>query len=153
MTVQDILDHVYRVERPQRIEMLSIILKSPKVKYLNNRQVWKVIINIWTDTEFPSLSIDLWKQIFSVRKVPPHLTKCLSEEMTVYRGGEPDGISWTLDKEKGEWFSNRSEMMTRLKQPLCSMRVKRDDVLFFTDERNENEVVIFPTNQRVEYLN
>jgi len=148
LTVEEISSLQWIIERPYRPIMLLDILKSERSKHLNNRQVWKLINDTWIDQEMNSSGRNVWKQIFSLRKVPPHFIKHLPNEMTVYRGGEPDGFSWTLSRETGEWFSQRFGQDL----PLCSMKVKKEDILFFTNDREESEVIVFPTTQQVEYL-
>jgi hypothetical protein len=66
----------------------------------------------------------------------------LPKSVTIYRGCQKDvnenGISWTLDKDRAEWFA------TRFKQEglvLEKTILKRDIIAVFTG-RSESEVVI-----------
>jgi hypothetical protein len=136
------------IERPYRPLTLLELLKSQKLSHLTDEEVWKLIEDIWIDGEMNSSNRQLWEKIFSIRKVPSSLTKHLPNEMVVYRGGNPDGLSWTLSKEQGLWFANRFDEDL----PLCSMKIKKEDVLFFTDKREEDEVIVLANDNPVEFL-
>jgi len=136
------------IERPYRPLTLLELLKSQKLSHLTDEEVWKLIEDIWIDGEMNSSNRQLWKEIFSIRKVPSSFLKHLPDEMVVYRGGNPDGLSWTLSKEQGLWFANRFDEDL----PLCSMKIKKENVLFFTDKREEDEVIVLANDNPVEFL-
>ena len=64
--------------------------------------------------------------------------------VTIYRGvGSEeyrDGISWTLDREKAEWFA------TRFTEDgvVYSAKVKSNDILYYISDRGEKEVIVDP---------
>ena len=136
------------IEQPYRPLILLELLNSQKLSYLTDEEVWKLIEDIWIDGELNSSNRILWKMIFSSRKVPSSFLKGLPNEMVVYRGGNPDGLSWTLRKEQGLWFANRFDEDL----PLCSMKIKKKDVLFFTNKREEDEVIVLANDNPVEFL-
>ena len=67
------------------------------------------------------------------------------EELTVYRGGaepieEAAGyLSWTLDESVARFFQTRLEAIE--KRNLYSGKIKPRDVIAYTDEREEREVI------------
>lgn len=78
-------------------------------------------------------------------------------ELTIYRGNlgenEPAGISWTLSKEKAAWFSYyllspRAAFLGIYKKDgiptVWQAKVKKEHVLGYFTERNEQEVVVDP---------
>lgn len=69
----------------------------------------------------------------------------LPETFTVYRGvtpgHNPDGMSWTRERDKAEWFANRFGEGYILKGT-----AKKEDVLAFFSRRGEEEVVIEAKN-------
>lgn len=71
----------------------------------------------------------------------------LPEEFTVYRGmgdkSSRDGISYTLDQEKAQWFADRPPSEHGY---VLSGTAKKEDVLAFFNRRNESEVLIEPKN-------
>lgn len=76
-------------------------------------------------------------------------TSALPEELTVWRGtagldhhAAADGLSWTTSRPMACWFAMRHA--SSLGSSLVLRRVvHRSEVAFFTNERNEAEVVIF----------
>ena len=69
----------------------------------------------------------------------------LPETFTVYRGvtpgHNPDGMNWTREYDKAEWFSNRFGEGYVLKGT-----AKKEDVLAFFSRRGEEEIVIEAKN-------
>ena len=67
--------------------------------------------------------------------------KNLPDTFTVYRGvtpeGNPDGMSWTREYDKAEWFSNLFG-----KGYILEGTASKKDVLAFFSRRREEEVVI-----------
>ena len=82
-----------------------------------------------------------WKQVFKLRPTIPSLTKGLPVKFTIYRAGDPSGMSWTLKKKTADWFANRMQLCG-VWVPICERRIKRIEVLFYTNRRNEHEVVL-----------
>ncbi|EOW9283507.1 TPA: hypothetical protein PX772_002841 [Vibrio cholerae] len=61
------------------------------------------------------------------------------EVLTVYRGGELDGWSWTTNPEVASRFAGYN------KTPMYTMQIKASDVVCkIGDDRNESEVIINP---------
>ena len=56
-------------------------------------------------------------------------------------------MSWTLDKEKAEWFANRTKLVTKAvykiedKTEVFEMTISKSDVILYTDERQEKEII------------
>lgn len=71
--------------------------------------------------------------------------KGLPDIVTIYRGVRSEdykyGFSWTLSKSKAEWFATRFERDTPI---LLKTTVSREDILCYTDNRNEREIIIDP---------
>lgn len=67
--------------------------------------------------------------------------KNLPESFTIYRGvtpgRNPDGMSWTREYDKAEWFANRFGEGYILEEI-----ANKKDVLAFFSRRSEEEVVI-----------
>ena len=81
-----------------------------------------------------------------------HQLAALPERVTVYRGvnaySEPSGLSWTLDRERAEWFARR--FPERPDYPglvfsyVITGRVLRGRIIALFNARQESEVVVFP---------
>jgi hypothetical protein len=75
--------------------------------------------------------------------------EALPLRLWIYRGGTPHGFSWTLSREKAYWFANRFSTVG-LGQPVYALPINREEVIWCSDERGEEEVVILPFNLRYE---
>jgi hypothetical protein len=85
--------------------------------------------------------------LFGLIPTIKRLTKPLPKgKFTIYRGGHPDGDSWTLDQQKAEWFANRFPWSGG---KVYEKTVTSDQVLFYTDERDEKEVLLKTILQKV----
>ena len=81
--------------------------------------------------------------------------KNLDDEVSIYRGVYVDedqelelvdkriGISWSLDKEKGEWFGNRFQSSKRTGY-LLETKIEKRFILFYINDMKENEVILDP---------
>ena len=112
---KDISSYLWLHERAYRVQSILDALedwwKPSKKEY------WEVIANVWTDTENVYENHLAWEQLLFLEFSDSHLmmdeedTKFFNElpnTITIYRGGIDDkGYSWTLDKDKAEWFANR----------------------------------------------
>lgn len=103
------------------------------------------IEELWTASEFPHHQFETWVELFKWHSGQ----KCFKDtpvpdgRFKVYRGGDEElGFSWTIDKEQAEWFVNRHHLMGDEHSFLREMLIKREDVLFYTDERGEKEIVL-----------
>ncbi len=74
---------------------------------------------------------------------------------TIFRGVAGEGLcrrvrglSWTLDFKQAFWFANRSACSFNLANPaVYRAQVSADDVYFFDNDRNEQELVILPSRR------
>lgn len=69
----------------------------------------------------------------------------LPEKVTIYRGIRDEkyikGFSWTVSKDKGIWFAKRFDTDNQI---LLETVIDKKDILCYTDERDEKEVIINP---------
>ena len=132
------------VEKPFFDEELVYLINNHKIE-ISDEEYWDLVKGIWSRQELNTdgTRIKNWKKIFSHRPSLPSLTDGLPDSFTAYRAGNPDGFSWTLDKETAEWFHNRfkSEFGNI---PFLTKQFTKEDVTFYTNDRNEQEVVIIP---------
>lgn len=72
----------------------------------------------------------------------------LDDEILVYRGysrdGTPDGWSWTTDHLIGLWFARRFTYDNVTQQHLIVGKVRKDDVIAYSQGRGESEVIVDP---------
>lgn len=138
--------YVWLHERPYRLQAFEEIQEN-----LGDREYWSLLGEIWTDTENAWANLDLWREFFSSDRGEREYLMDWDEQMafasladtvTVYRGCQEgineNGISWTLKREKAEWFATRLKKEGIVLEKEIS---KRDIIAVFTG-RNEFEVVI-----------
>ena len=136
---------VYLHERPYRLEaFLAIADKLPDEKY------WSLLSSIWTDTENAWQNLETWKSLFnSDRPKSERLMdwdeqlalSSLADTVKVYRGCQKgineEGISWTLKRDKAEWFANRFSK----DGIVLEKEISKSDIIAVFTGRNEFEVI------------
>ena len=133
--------NLWMVERAFRQTYLLSYLKE-NAKTLTKEKINELIIDLWEDTESPGNSKKTWNEIFTF--LTPSLldrSELPESEFKIYRGGELNGRSWTLSKEKGEWFAERFNELYE-DYLFYEKTITADDVLFYTNGRDEQEVVL-----------
>lgn len=70
------------------------------------------------------------------------LPMLLAETFTIYRGGNKNGFSWTLDRDVAIDADAGHRAWYGESEGVHEMQVTRDQVLFYTDSRQEKEVLI-----------
>lgn len=136
--------------------------------YLDDREYWDSVRNIWTGSELLSDDESLWRFILSARSshellLTPYnrqlLWTKLPSEVTIYRGFSvcyQDGLSWTLSRKTAEFFAEYSADGPRRcslfgPQPdvvpqIVTGQCRSCDIIAIFSDRKEREVVIFPEN-------
>ena len=84
----------------------------------------------------------------------------LPNELTIWRGirvedeldEENIGFSFTLDKEKAEWFAKRFSQDGRGTPMLIEAKVKKDKILSVFLNRGEEEVLVSPDNINIKEI-
>jgi hypothetical protein len=145
----DDMDEIFSwlVEKPFFDTELLRLLETKKVKQTLNEH-WETIKSAWARQEFNTDGNrkENWKKIFQFRPTTPELTEGLPENFTAYRAGKADGFSWTLDKATAEWFHKRFKQQFG-SLPFLTKQFTVKDVIFYTNDRNEEEVVIVPNDK------
>ena len=133
--------NLWLVERAFRQTFLLTYLQT-NAKELSKEAINELIVDIWKDTESPSNEKETWDEIFTFL-TPSILDRSELPEgkFKIYRGGERDGRSWSLKKEKGEWFAERFNELYE-EYLFQEETITADDVLFYTNGRGEYEVVL-----------
>ena len=116
---------------------------------VTDEEYWELVKDIWSRQEFNTdgKRKKNWKLIFSHRPSIPSLSNELPNRFTAYRAGKEDGFSWTLDRETAEWFHNRFKSQFG-NIPFLTKPFTKNDVIFYTNSRNEQEVVIVPNKSK-----
>lgn len=153
----DLNTAIYLHERPYRLDALQRYADS----FETEDEYWAALRSVWVDSENIYQNRDTWEELWD--EVTPQVRRAvhpeeesweafnaLPAEVVIYRGyaheDSREGLSWTTDKEKAEWFARRHRNMTidvdePLEAILISGMVKKQDVLAYILDRGENEIV------------
>jgi hypothetical protein len=131
------------------------------LKQFDDKNYWKMISIIWTQQEQLWPKRKWFLQLFkSPRSQRDHLMsaaehrklKSLPPTFQIYRGfigKRGEGLSWSLDRTKAEWFARRFSVLTHLGKPqLMTGTIKKKDVLAYFNARKEKEIVADPATVR-----
>jgi len=111
------------------------------LEHLTDEEYWKLVIDVWVlagETTETAHSGSCWKELFEEREPNHSTTKDLPEEITIYRGGDMDGWSWSLSLDTAVWFANRWGKQ----QSIWKTTLQKTDILFYTNEREEEEIIL-----------
>jgi len=146
--------YVFSASRPDRFTALIRICHLIK----DRRVLWGLLGHIWTDSESTRQDRRYWESW--LRSAEPDAKHFMSEEdqrafealpntLTIYRGClkglNEDGLSWTLSRERAEWFSKRFACLHPNNPPLVlERRIKKRDAFALMTDRQEDEIVLRP---------
>jgi len=128
--------NIWCVERPYRPTYLLAYLNSEVARGVET----DLILSLWRDTEAPHYAQETWDEIFAHERFDPaslDRSAIPAGTFPIYRGGDYAGRSWTLDQQIGTWFAHRFGT-----QRVQTATISGDEVLFYTNGRQEQEVVL-----------
>lgn len=136
---------VWLFERPYRVEAFIKIADN-----LSDTDYWKLLSDIWVDTENQHAYIKEWKKLLGSKRSNRHymmveeednILRSLADEVSIYRGCQKglneDGLSWTLDKSKAKFFANRFGK----KGIILERKIPKSDIVAVLLSRGESEVI------------
>ena len=138
---------VWLHERPYR---LDAFLDLPTD--LDDDEYWEILARIWTDSENIWQNLPEWVELLDANRSGSPMSDeeaaalaSMPDPISVYRGAaedvNEDGLSWTVDRERAEWFARRSATDEAAPVLLAGEVAKADVVAYFTG-RSESEVVV-----------
>lgn len=125
-------------------------------EWLDEKDFSNMLIHCYTTEEFPErdVNVSVKEQLAFFRKLNPELAmdedeleyfNTLPEEVTIYHGTKHKGkmgISWTTDLNVAKFFATRFGYEEG--SIILQATAKKDDILAFTNCRNEYEAIINP---------
>ena len=132
-------------------------------KFMSDKDFGETLRDCWTQQEWPNRDNNVThRELVSWFKKADKNTlmseednaklselkaKCLTDGLTLYRGvnqgGKPNGLSWTTDKEKAEWFANRWSNYGVNDGKVYMMYITDPSlILAYFSDRGENEVIV-----------
>lgn len=144
--------YVYLHERPHRLPAFTRIMEN-----LRHREYWELLGSIWTDSENIWQNADEWRECltdtahhgrsYMMDDDEREALAALPDDFEVWRGYHvPEavhGFSWTLERERAEWFAKRLLRDDREAHLAHGWASKADVIAHFTC-RSEAEIVIDP---------
>jgi hypothetical protein len=147
---------VWAHERAYRMEAFLDVHE-----HMNDHDYWETLGAIWTDSENIWQNEQYWVDaLHSEREGREYMMEPderealakLPEVIKIYRGYDQEdreyGLSWTLDKERAEWFARRLwfEDKGGVGPSLAEGEVKREHVIAYFTGRKEAEIVVASEN-------
>ena len=163
---KDIDKFIYLHERPYRHDALLNAYAEWWMPDSDN-DYWDVVVSVWIDSENIYANLYSWKSLLTEQYANPHLMMdekekaffdSLPEEITIFRGGMDDkGFSWTLDKDRANWFADRwlmngnlgdkSNVTKRHNTNLFEKTINKNDALAYLNGRGEDEIIYIPEEE------
>lgn len=140
--------YVFLHERPYRFEAFIKIHKM-----LRRPTYWKLLRGVWDDSENIWQHRASWKRLLTdndclrgllMSRAERAFLKSLPQQIQVYRGQKKKhhrGMSWTLYREKAEWFAARLKRKTETAIILEGIADKYD-VIAYLEGRGEDEIIV-----------
>ncbi len=118
--------------------------ESPEMFTASFYDAW-IVTNFTWPYLFDLIALEQDGDLTSLSRYMPAPPDTSTGTWTVYRGvRDPDhcGMSWTLDRDRAMWFARRSNPHEL--GYLLTAVVDLIDVMEYTDERKEAEVILWP---------
>ncbi len=137
--------YVFLHERPYRFNAFMVIHNE-----MNTKEKYKLLSEIWIDSENIHQNFKEWKSFFKnynnlreffMTEEELEVYNSFSHTLTVYRGCDNQnqrGLSYTLDKQKAEWFANRFNKNGKV----IEKTVFKSNIFAYLNRRDEEELII-----------
>lgn len=135
---------VFLHERAFRLEAFTAI-----ANLMDDMTYWQLLAAIWTDTENQWAYRQEWIDLLTSRtnaflmmsREDLDTFNSLPEQIQIHRGFEPgvneDGLSWTLDITRAEFFAKRFKKTGEVK----TITINKSDAIAYLNTRNEAEII------------
>ena len=145
-------DYVFLYERPYRVDALWYVIQNYNLSFENMNSL---VLDVYKDQEFVWCKRIIWNRIFKYiyDNKPSQLSGVSSGYVEVFRGIHSSdiksnlGFSWTTNKKLAEWFSRRFQNEPS-KPYILTGRLDTSDIIFITNDRNEEEIITLPNKVR-----
>jgi len=143
-------------------------LKENKQLFDDKFEYYEFLKDAWTQTEFPMQAYDTTEEALiefyhfhepqlMMNSEERELLENLPQQVTIYRGIRVDdeldkenlGLSYTLFREKAEWFAKRFAHNKDVTPVVIEATIDKDDILSVFLERQEDEVLVNPDKVKI----
>lgn len=135
------VDAIWVYEKKYRLDYLVRVRNK-----VSDADYWKLLAAAWTSTDIVYLRIHTWRVLFlsyrpereALMSIEERKTlRSLPDEVTIYRGGTSDGLSWSLSRDVAERFAKRGAFTE-----VHTQKVPKKDLIAYFGDRGEDEVVL-----------
>lgn len=139
-------------ERPYRLQAFETISDL-----LSDSEYWTLLSSVWIDTENQWQNLETWKKLLASNRSKRNrmmdedddrFLRSLPEDLIVYRGCQKglneNGLSWTMDKVKAEFFANRFGR----KGIVLEKRISKKQIVAVLTGRGESEIIFSDTTKK-----
>jgi len=142
MTIDDVWDDlIHNTRKGDRAGKLCNYIESYP---LTQDEINDLIDHVWLMQEFPYQWHDEWISMWNNYQTPPKkqrlIDRLFKEPRRIYRGGNPKGFSWTLNKDKAKWFASHRSFDKDY--PLNERLTYAYEVKMIYNDRGEQEIVL-----------
>ena len=151
----DWLHVIWLHERPYRMQALLNL----EDLVTDDAEWWPLVRDVWTDSENIWQHTSSWYRVL-VDEARPHRELLMTDDehaalaampdtLTVYRGClvevNEDGLSYTLDRARAEWFAKRfMRGGDDEEQIVVRAKIRKANVIAYLTGRGEDEVIAHP---------
>lgn len=157
------IDHILvgMKETKDPISAMNLLHKRSHIPFLlNNIDLFieaacfeQTVLQLYYRKNTPFIGTDdlpTWAKLFKLcnSETLDSIGKPLPQsEITVYRGsvtGNSKGLSWTISKEKADWFLNRWQDKDMGGGTVYAMQISRDDIIIHYVDDEKQEIILKP---------
>lgn len=147
--------YVFTHERPWRADALAELIGDGSLT-LERKADWKLVKEVWTDSENVEESDDFWSYVWAHENAGMSMDAkeraaldALPDPVPVWHGLERRdaktlGFSWTSSEGIAQWFAGRFAMQHRRPAYIAKGFVPKHQVRTYIMSRSEFEVIAFP---------
>ena len=151
MNKEQLGTHLLTIPAEEILDELIRLSMLGELKELSTEEYWLLLKDSWSMSNAHNDRKNNWLYLFNQKPIIPSNTKGLHNEFIIYRAGDSKGLSWTLSREKANWFQKRNKLFESTEPNLKDIvneiwfiSTTRKKVFFYTDAREEKEVVLDP---------
>lgn len=124
---------------------------------LSDSDYWKMLSYVHLRADYSNFPNEILKTLFSSNRKEKEmlmnpgeleLLNLLPEKLLIFRGMSKKeyesgnfNISWTLNKEKAEFFANRNDRSGKIEQFIHELEVDKKDIIAYLIGRGEDEII------------
>lgn len=147
--------YIFMHEKPFRLVAFKQYIKQ---KQITDKVYWETLRSIWMGSENIWQEMKDWRFLLSSKRKERGCFMDLSDRIvladlpqtvTVYRGHHgvnENGYSYTLDKEKAQWFADRFGSHKGVRA-VKTITVSKSDIFAYLNSRGEKEVILMDSGK------